>query len=282
MLAFFFRTCALILLPFSFAVAEPDPASTGTILGDARLIITSNKGDVRLWAHPPKVLVLSDKPVKELVLSVAAQIEEAVNSPFGEKLFGDIRFEEVPDDLGTGQDRIWSRVVRGGSSGYQVGLNLGNGFVHQTDILIVVADRPTVAIMNGLWGLDGRNGRAQLQGGLSRCFYESSSRVGVRLAAYVSIFQPPDENLTKECLWEELLHTLGPLIDASGSSFFSFDDQADSKSILSAEEQSKVTKVKRANDLLLIRALYESGVEPGGSPDIVIDYLEKLLTLEGE
>ncbi len=77
--------------------------------------------------------------------------------------------------------------------------------------------------------------------------------------------------MLEECLWEEILHALGPLQDAAGSPFFSFDDQADA-------DGTQPFHVKRQNDILLIRSLYESGVAPGDSPEKVLEYLKALTT----
>ena len=268
----------LILTLASKTVAQADPPTTGTLLGDARIIITSDKNDVRLWAHPPRVLVLSDASVRNPIRKMIQQVEDAVTSPFGDSLFGDVQFHDIPENLGAGQDKIYTRIRKNESSGFRVEIDLGSGFKHTTDILVVIADRPNLALMNGLWAMDRRNSRAQLEGGRSRCFYSTRSVNGVRAGAYVSIFSPAEEEYLNECIWEELLHTLGPLIDAKGSDFFTFDDTGNYFSELPAKEKREMVLRKKANDLLLIRALYESGVAPGGSPDTVITYLEDLIT----
>lgn len=261
----------------TIATAQSDVPTSGNLLEDARRIITSDKGDVRVWAHPPRMLVLSDDRTQRHVESIVGTLEAAIASPFGETFWGEILYHRVPQDIGAGQQRIWARMRKGGPSGHQVELNLGDDLVFTTDILLIVADRQTVAVLNGLWGLSPKHSRAQLQGGMARCYYSSRSRNGMRLGAYVTIFQAPDPDFIEECLWEELLHSLGPLMDAEGSEFFSFDNQLDRQGNLPEPEQNARTKRKRANDLALLRALYESGAGPGGSPDRVLEYLQQII-----
>ncbi len=261
-----------ITLTTSTIAQSADPPSTGTLRGDAELIIRSKQDDVRLWAHPPRILVLGDDEVLYQVREIAAKIEAEIRSPFGDKFFGEITSAVIPDDFGAGQHALWVAMRKGGPAGWQVDLNLYGDpdRVLETDILVVVANRRDIAMINGLWGLSARDNRAMLQGGRSRCFYNSQSRNGIRYGALVLIFPDEDRELLDQCLWEELLHTLGPLRDAKGSPFFSFDDHYD-------PENQQAVNTKRANDILLIRALYESGAGPGGAPDIVLDYLSGLV-----
>lgn len=138
---------------------------------------------------------------------------------------------------------------------------------HEIDIVAVVGDRKTVALFNTLRRLPQSSARYQARGSQARCFYASQSSQGLRLGAYVSIIAGPDDEELEDCVWEEMLHTLGPLRDANGSAFFSFDNTA------TLEDRAG----RRANDLLLIRALYESGAGPGCDPEVVLEHLGQLL-----
>lgn len=260
----------------SVAQAQADPDTNDTLLGDARAIITSSNDDVRLWAHPPRMLVLGDQDTHAAVRDIVSLIDSTVQSPFGARFFGNVQYEPLPRRIGTGQGRMSIRIREGGPSGREVHANLGEGFEFQTDIVVVVADRTTVGLINGLWGLSINDNRAMLEGGRSRCFYSARSSEGARLGAMVTIFPIPAFEFTEECLWEEIVHTLGPLGDAVGSRFFSFDNEAVFLSDLPEGQRRALNADKRANDLLLLRALYESGAGPGGSPDTVIDYLGTL------
>lgn len=268
---------ALLFAGTSVAFAYDDQPTTGNLLGDARLIITSNRKDIRIWPRAPRVLVFADEATNDQIRLLIDQIDNAVTSPFGDSLFEEVVFETLPEDLGAGQQGLWFRIRDGQPYGSNVELNLGEGFNFKTDIVVVVAERSTLGLMNGLWGIDVRSNRSQMHGGRSRCFYSARSRSGVFHGAYVTIFPTSDPEVTEECLWEEFLHALGALQDAEGSEYFSFDNQAQRRSELSLEEQDRVIRQKRLNDLALLRALYESGAGPGGSPDIVIDYLSDIL-----
>lgn len=262
--------------PLAYAAADPETGKS--ILEDARLIITSAQNDVRLWAHPPRIIVFGDRVAREYVRRIVDQVEGAVETHDGSNFFGEVRFEQLPVRLGEGQQSLWVRIRKGGPSGRNIQMHLGGEAVFETDIVIIVADRPSIALMNGLWGMPPSANRSMLEGGDERCFYSAKSRHGIRFGVLVSIFPSSNLEMLEECLWEELLHALGPLQDAEGSEFFSFDNQFDMSRDLTAAERNQITARKRANDLLLIRALYESGVKPGGSPDTVIDYLENLIT----
>ena len=70
-----------------YAISAEDPPTTGTLLGDARLIITSKKDDVRLWLHPPRVLVLYDgKDVSPRLENIRNVIEENVSPFYADKV----------------------------------------------------------------------------------------------------------------------------------------------------------------------------------------------------
>ena len=72
-----------------YAISAEGPPTTGTLLGDARLIITSKKDDVRLWSHPPRVLVLYDgKDVSPRLENIRNVIEENVSPFHADKVFG--------------------------------------------------------------------------------------------------------------------------------------------------------------------------------------------------
>ena len=132
-------------------------------------------------------------------------------------------------------------------------------------------------MVNGLWGMSLNDNRAMLEGGISRCFYSARSRQGIRYGALISVFPEPEFARTEECLWEEIVHALGPLRDAEGSQFFSFDNESSySVNGIVTPEQLDQARQKQANDLLLLRALYESGVKPGDPPDDVLRYLDNL------
>ncbi len=259
-------------------MAQPDMGgspTTGTVLGDARVIVTSERSDIRIWGHPPRVLIPADDQSAEILRADIATLNTAVSPTFGAALFGSVQAMPVPADIGAGDERIWVRMAKGGPSGHQISLNLGRGHRYVTDILVVVADRPEIAMISGLWALAPLQTRSQLQGGPARCFYTSRSREGRLLGAYVSNVRPPDRGMLEECLWEELLHSLGPLTDAKGSAFFTFDDQVSWTE--GTADQDDIAARKRANDLALIRALYESGAGPGGAPDQVFAYLDRIL-----
>lgn len=263
-----------LLCSCQFGLAEPQ--TTGSLLGDARIIITSEKNDVRLWAHPPRLLVFGDARAQQAVTDIVQTIEDAIESPFGPEFFGEIVFEDLPENLGHGQEPLSIRIREGGPSGWNIHVDLGDGVVWQTDILVVVADRPALAMINGLWGMSQTDNRFMLQGGISRCFYAVRSRDGIRYGSLVSIFPEPTFERAQECLWEEILHALGPLQDAEGTSYFSFDDQSLFLIEMPANDRINLERYKRENDLLLLRALYESGVKPGDPPDVVLQYLENL------
>lgn len=248
-----------------FALAG-DPPTTGDLIGDAKLIITSEKNDVRLWSRPPRVLVLYEgEDVSPRLENVRKVIEDNVSPFYGDKVFGSWTYSELPSDLGEGSHRMHMRYLKGGPTGFELEVHLDEDRVWVTDIVVAMASRPKIALLNALWALDRKNNRAMMRAGRSNCFYSSQSKKGVRISAYVTIvrYKHLDRDI-EECVWEELIHTLGPLIDAKGSSFFTFDDEAG----LLAEKQ--------ANDILLLKSLYESGARPGDPPDVVLDHLRGL------
>ena len=245
--------------------------TSGNLLDDARRIITSDKGDVRLWAHPPRVVVITTDPFVRDELGRIRQAIEAVVPPItGDSFFGRWEFIKPHAGFAGGHAPLGMRLVKGGPAGSEIALNLGHGQLFRADIVIASADRATIAVLNGLWGLSAANTRRQMEGGRTHCFHSVYSREGVRRGAYVSMVTPRDQREISDCLWEDLLQTLGPLETLTDTPFFSFDHK-----ILS-------TEVQRRNDLLLLRALYESDAGPGGSPSVVIRYLDKLRRADGE
>ncbi|WP_092809790.1 DUF2927 domain-containing protein [Roseivivax marinus] len=256
---------ALVTLALLTGPTTADPQTTGDLLEDARIIVTSDKDDVRLWAHPPRILVLHNEPaVVEVMRDIYQEVEEAVSSPFGDRFLGELIFASVPEGLGDGDAPMKIRMAKGGPSGAEVRVALSPEMDLRTDIVVVVADRPTVAMLNGLWGVERKYTRRQMERARGGCFYEANSLNGVKFGAYIAIATPVGRDHLRLCVREEFLQVLGPLQDADGSPFFSFNNHLEA----SAEQES--------NDIALIRALYESGAGPGGSPDVVIDYLETL------
>jgi len=249
-----------------------DPPSTGNITQDARLIITSEKGDVRIWSHAPRVLIYAPSAERPAIAAVIDTIEAAVASPFGPTLFSAVTYRDLPQNLGADETLLRIAGRRGGPAEIEMEVDLGDG-KHTTDILIMVGNRRDVAVVNGLYGVSPQTTRPQMRGGQARCFYNTRSRKGVRVMAYVTIVPFADAAETEECYWEEILHALGPLQDAEDTPFFSFDDRGDWQLDLSPSEVAQ----RRANDMALIRALYESGVKPGDPPEVALDYFETLL-----
>ena len=262
-------TIALLAIPF-MSQAQ-DPPTTGTFLGDAGLIITSENNDVRLWSHPPRVLVLFEgEDVSPRLEKVRKVIEENVSPFYADTVFGEWIYSELPTDLGEGSHKMHMRYLKGGPAGYELEVRLDDERIWVTDIVIAMAKRPKIAIMNGLWALDRKMNRAMMRAGRSNCFYSSQSRKGVRIAAYVTIVRYAHlARDIEECVWEELLHTLGPLNDAKGSPYFTFDDQPG------------LEHKKQANDILLLKSLYESGARPGDPPDAILEHLKKLMKEPG-
>ena len=262
-------TIALLAIPF-MSQAQ-DPPTTGTFLGDAGLIINSVKNDVRLWSHPPRVLVLYEgEDVSPLTEHVRKVVEDKINPFYGETFFGEWIYKKLPENLGAGSHKMLMRTLKGGPAGYELNVRLDDELFWKTDIVVAIAERPKIAILNAMWGIPRKTNRAMVSGGRSNCYYSSQSRKGIRLSAYIAIarYEKYKGDL-EECVWEEIIHSLGPLIDAKGSPYFSFDDQVG----LSPE--------KRANDILLLKSLYESGARPGDPPDAVLEHLKKLMKEPG-
>lgn len=251
-------------------LAQDNPPATGHILEDARLIITSDKNDVRLWAHPPRVVVIADDPfVLDELVKIRKTIEREVDPFYGKTVFGPWTYITLDPDFADNNDPLRFRMVKGGPAGREIALYFGKTKSYRTDIVIAVSNRPTIAVLNGLWGMNRSYNRSQAQGGQARCFYDSFSKDGIRLGAYVSIVLPEDQDRTRDCIREEVLHTLGPLTDAKGTRYFTFDDKIGSDD------------TKRANDISLLKALYESEARPGDGPSKVIRHLKALLEDRG-
>ena len=272
------RLFAFSLFLFSLAACAPstpnapqatagkrvDPPSTGTVRGDARLIITSKKGDVRLWDRPPRVLILSNDDRAEAIMqAIREKIETSVKSPFGPTFFSSWEYRKLADQPDLETAPTYFNVAKNKDVFAEIELAYPDGDKETADIVVLVADRITLSLYNSLWGQTARYIRRQAAGRRYSCVYSSQSKNGVRYGAYASTLSGESEEDLRACLWEEFLHTLGPLIDADGSPFFSFNESVDDEGL-------------QANDILLIRALYESGAKPGDPPDKVLDYLDTL------
>lgn len=239
--------------------------TTDTFLVDARAILSSDKNEIRLWTHPPRVLVISqDGRAAPHITEVRSAVEQNVTSPFGDKFFSTWQDITLPQNWNDGPELLQFEQVDGGPAGRQVVVKLGTQEPIYTDIVIVIADRSTLARLNVLWGVDAALTRKQATGKTATCFYTAKNRNGVTRGAYASIPSDLDADTLDTCIWEEVLHTLGPRQDATGTPFFTFDDTFE------------ISNNKRENDILLIRALYESGANAGDTPDQVLTYLESI------
>lgn len=252
-------------------LAQEDRPTTGDPLEDARLVVTSAGGEVRIWHKPPRVLVLADRQdVLTEIERIGNVLEDRIAPSYGPYLFESWTYASFPEDFGEVQNAEYSFVINARDSGETyVQVNLGADVDEEVDLVIAVGSRSEIAVLNGLWGLPLSYQRAQMSGRTWPCFYSSRSRNGERLGGFVSIVdQGQESNDLDVCLWEEILHSMGPLIDADGSEFYSFD------------EMPTQSLVKMENDILLLRSLYESGIERGDNADKAISYLRELLFSE--
>ncbi|MEM1164581.1 MAG: hypothetical protein AAGJ28_26935, partial [Pseudomonadota bacterium] len=226
-----FMAAALAACAVSAAAGEPAGTSradmtTGTLIGDARKIITSDKGNVRLWTHAPRVLVLStDARVADMVRTIGGIVDTTVAAGFGDGFFSRITARMIPQNWPAADAELSMRLSPGGPAGAEIEAKLGSLYDGPSDIVVAVGDRKTIALINTLWRADADGARYQAEGHPFGCFYSAHSRAGQRQAAFVSIVPPEDDKALYACLWEELLHTLGPLRDAHQTPFFSFNDR---------------------------------------------------------
>ncbi|MEM7188043.1 MAG: hypothetical protein AAF439_00395 [Pseudomonadota bacterium] len=253
-----------ILLTVMLPPKERAEITTGNVLKDAYLIIADTRGRVILWDRAPRVLIISADPrAKKMMETIRDRIETEVKPPFGPPFFESWTYVPVAKDWPKDDVRLSLRAIPKNKRGRGIAVSLPEVFTGNTDIAVVIADRKTTAVINGLWGMKGWQARHQAEGDERGCFYQTIHYDQVRESAYVSVVAPEEDNELFDCLWQEMMLAFGGLKQAQLSVYFSINHGAKNDRT-------------RTNDLLLMRALYESGAGPGGRAETVIEYFDKL------
>ena len=248
----------LILLATLASSAHAD------ILADARTILDAHQGKVLKWGYTPTIAVIHDGQFdfdylddvltnirRETKLDIVTAAVKRVDINQLEFPFvGNSNFRLLRGARSDPKDRL-GRLTLGRNPPITADL-----FIFHVPVLEGSYFNLLSVLANGKAGLP----RQYAEGG--HCYFSMVGNKGRTQQARVFI----GTNLTKkgqqDCIYEEVMQTMGLANDAEGSSHFTFDGQVGFRD--------------RTNDYLLLRALYDPSIAHGGPVANVVTLFDRL------
>ena len=274
----FCRKAAALLLALpaflgsiGWAAAETDPAVSADLPSerrDAITILSNDSGGIRKWSHSPEVVVIyRDHDVKAQFEAVLEQIRTGAPNFVG---FAGVSYFDLGTIEGDFHGKILTRLQRTGEGdeerstfGMRVAAGRDGVQILSGNIFIFALDADELMLMGSLTSASASYVRRVERGLDPVCWYKSHSRSDTIQIAFVYIYDSPQFRHIKECLYEELIQSLGLLNDANCSPHFTLDDG------LGGFE-------RRRNDLRLLDRLYDTQFPPGSPAARVADaYMEE-------
>jgi len=220
-------------------------------------ILDAGEGQVRKWLEPPTIVVVyRNDRIPEMVNDAVAIIEEGRDNFFG---YGEVTLLDLDDIDGD----LFKRLDIGvRSNDLSFSWKTSGGILSvEGDIFVFALDLPEVLYVSALTRIEGRFTQGIARRSEYSCYYNVWSRDDILRFAGVYIRSDGSENSLRDCLYEELIQSLGLLNDAEGTEVFTLNDA-----------REKIGK--READRTLLDALYAPSVVIGEATDSVIEYLE--------
>lgn len=227
-------------------------------LTDAAIIINAKAETVKKWKFPPRFVVVHDQPVdRDAFDDVTGFIRQAtgldVPAPEYVDLSGDAidnRFytasRYVPRHLEPGQ--MITDLLIAGREDLQLSAN----------VFVFVVSPPLASHFMVLtaWGRSSTAlPRAYVQGS-GPCYFNVLSNAESIQFGTILIAPELDGEMSRECIYEEMVQAMGLVNDAQDSPFFTFDNLAPPK--------------PRDYDMRLLSALYHPSVATGDAVEKVV------------
>lgn len=254
-----FTLCSILFSAPGVVAAEEKP-----LYDQAVEILASERGTVRRWAYAPKLTVIHDgNPHREQIDGLVAMINAGIPgfpgigateffdlSQFNRRLAGNTHFRMPAVDF----DGIEGSIVRALFAGEEEAQNQ----VVTGSIFIFLTSLEDGITFGALTQSTKRLSRQFAEGGDMRCYFNVMSKNDELRAGFIFINMDDAQTPIAECLYEELMQTLGLLNDSQGSSVFTFDNTG-------------IVREDREPDFQLLRALYSESVTPGDDAKKVAD-----------
>jgi hypothetical protein len=247
-----------------FALPAVGVADEKPIYDQVVEILSSNSGTVRKWMYAPKITVIHDgdpqqDQINGLVELVNSRIPNfpGVNtieffdlSQYQRSLAGNTHFRMRTTDF----DGVEGSIVRALFQGEEEAQNIlltGNIFIFLTGL-------ENNILFGALTQSTERLSRQFAEGGDMRCYFNLMSKNDELRAGFIFINNRDAKTPIADCIYEELMQTLGLLNDSQGSSVFTFDNTGD-------ERENKEP------DFRLLQALYSENVAAGDQAEKVAE-----------
>lgn len=233
-------------------------ARAGDDIKDARVILDAKNGTVKKWARPPKFTVVHDRPVnRDAFAETIAFIRTATGLEIADPEYVDLAQAGL-------DDRFYShsnyRLERRSKDHFDATLSIAahNDITATSSMFIfMVAPRYASHLMvltgygRGSQGLERDYHRSP-----NHCFYNTNSDANSILFGRILISSELDMTKQAQCIYEEMVQSMGLMNDAQDSAFFTFDNLTGDK--------------PRDYDLRLLSALYDTKVRNGDGVDKVL------------
>lgn len=245
----------MICLLFS-SMAQAD------ISTDARTILDARRGKVLKWSYTPSIAVIHSGRFDFTYLDdVLDEIRTATQMDIPAVKRVDINALEFPF-VGASNFRLL-RGVRDNPKDRLGRLTLGRNRPITADIFIFHLPVLEGSYLNLLSVLsNGKAGLPREYAEKGACYFSMVGNEGRTQQARVFIGVNLTQKGQHDCIYEEVMQTMGLANDAEGTRHFTFDGLAQ--------------YVDRTNDYLLLRALYDPRIPYEGSADAVVKIFDAL------
>lgn len=227
-------------------------------LADAGVILNAKANTVKKWQYPPRIVVVHDRPVdRDAFAEVTGFIRNATGLDMAMPDFVELTADMLGDRFYTAS-RYKPRKTLAGQMTTDL-LIAGVEDISLTANVFIFVVSPQLASHFMVLTAYGRSSanlpRAYVQG-TGPCYFNVLSNAQSIHFGTILIAPELAQEVNKECIYEEMVQSMGLMNDAQDSSFFTFDNLMGIK--------------PRAYDLRLLSALYDTQVSNGDGVDKVL------------
>lgn len=235
------------LLATCTALVALSGAAKGDVFEDVVQILSGPNDTVRKWRHEPTYVFVGDPAGVEAFLNVADHVNGSIlgeDTSIGKIFAVDAGRDNASKILQSGKLDFAIRKIDGVD---HVSLLTDHGEL-TTSAIVFYSDGPSLRrLIDRLTPGSPEAKRYSLTSGY--CHFEIYSRPTGISASLIFVNSSFGPELTAACMYEEILQSMGLVDDADGTPHFTFDDAVEPE--------------RRANDAVLLKALYSKDVRSG-------------------
>lgn len=232
-------------------------------LSEARVILDAKQGTVKKWHYAPRFVVVHDQPVdRDAFAEVTGFIGQVTGLDVGLPEFVEVAADRLGDRFYTAS-RYVPRATEAGRMTTDL-LIAGHEDLQLSANIYVFVVSPRLAshfMVLTSWGRSSTSLPRAYVTGQGPCYFNVLSNGQSIHFGTILIAPGLAPEITRECIYEEMMQAMGLMNDAQDSQFFTFDNLAGLK--------------PRDYDQRLLSALYDAQVANG-------DAVEKVVSIYAE